>query len=455
MTRLAAPRAPVTLHLDGAAIVAEGGEPVAVALIAAGRLALARSPKFHRPRGPACLRAACDGCLARVDGVPNVMTCRLPAREGTVIETQNVVGWRETDLLRVADWFFPQGMNHHELLAGVPGLQRVFQGLARRVAGVGRLPDTLPEKQLRPRPARRREADVLIVGSGPAGMAAAVELARRGRKVEVVDDDLAWGGSARTLEAIAPGAWRPLLDAFARLIADADVGGRASADVGGRASADVGVSPGAVFLRTTAAGVFGDDVLLAMEGGEDGESGVEVVRARTLVLAPGAHDGTVAFEGNDVPGVMSARAGCRLLAHRVLPGARIVVARVGGGGPDGHVFARAFAAARPEATVVDGVPLRVSGSSRIKAVTFASAPDEALACDALLVDAPTAPAYELAAQAGASLVHERSSTSCGFVVRTGPGGRVRDGVFVAGEAAGTPLEPAAIWAAARELAAHA
>src|SRR5580698_5480837 len=106
MLRLRPPSHPVTLRFDGERIVAERGEPAAVALIAAGHLALARSPKFHRPRGPACLRAACDGCLARVDDEPNIMTCRVPAAEGTRVETQNVVGSRRTDLLRMADWFF-------------------------------------------------------------------------------------------------------------------------------------------------------------------------------------------------------------------------------------------------------------------------------------------------------------------------------------------------------------
>src|ERR1700722_5097969 len=116
-------RDPVTMHLDGQAVVAERGEPVAVALIAAGNHALARSPKFHRPRGPACLRAACDGCLARVDDEPNIMTCRVPAADGMRIEAQNVMsvmGSKDTDLLRVADWFFPDGMKHHALFAAVP-----------------------------------------------------------------------------------------------------------------------------------------------------------------------------------------------------------------------------------------------------------------------------------------------------------------------------------------------
>src|SRR5271169_5125135 len=195
MLRLQPPRDPVTMHLDGHAVAAERGEPAVASLLAAGYGALARSPKFHRPRGPACLRAACDGCLARVDGVPNVMTCRVAARDGMKVETQNVIGSRERDVLRMADWFFPAGMNHHELFAGVPGVQRVMPAFARRVAGLGKL----PAEAGAPRQARRRDADVVVVGSGPAGMGAALALAGKGRQVEVLDDDLVWGGSTRAL----------------------------------------------------------------------------------------------------------------------------------------------------------------------------------------------------------------------------------------------------------------
>src|SRR5688572_6109783 len=95
--RTRALRAPVTIYLDGAAVPADQGEPLAVALVASGRVTLARSPKLHRPRAPSCLRGACDGCLARVDGVPNVMTCLRPAAGGERIEVQNVIGSRRAD----------------------------------------------------------------------------------------------------------------------------------------------------------------------------------------------------------------------------------------------------------------------------------------------------------------------------------------------------------------------
>jgi sarcosine oxidase subunit alpha len=319
------------------------------------------------------------------------------------IESQNVVGSRDTDLLRLTDWFFPEGLNHHELLAGVPGASRVMQTLARRIAGLGRLPLLAAP----PSAARRREVDALVVGAGPAGMATALELSKRARRVEVVDDDLTWGGSARALGGRAGAGWEPLVRAMGEAMSASRVAFRS---------------------RTTAAGIYGDDVLVA------DREGVEVITAKTLVLAPGAHDGVLAFEGNDLPGVMSARAGCRLLSYGVTLGKRVVVAVEPGAGPFGEAYARAH----PPATLVRGTPLRVRGSARPREVSIATDAGEVrLRCDALLVDARRAPAYEICAQAGADLIHE----SAGFRVRTSTGGKIREGVFAAGEAVGTAFEP--------------
>jgi sarcosine oxidase subunit alpha len=417
--RVRPPTDPVPITFDGEEILAQRGEPIAAALVAAGKLVVARSPKFHRPRGPSCLRGACDGCLARVDETPNVMTCMTPCAEGTAVVTQNRLGPREADLLRMTDWFFPDGMNHHELFAGVPGVQNVMQAFARRVAGLGKLPHAIEAG----RRAARREVDAVVVGAGPAGMAIATRLARAGRAVEVLDDQLAPGGG---LLALAPTS-----------------NGYAFAEI--RASFVDLVTRKAIVLRTRtyAGGVYGRDLLVV------GPDGAGVIDAKTLVLACGAHDGVLAFEGNDVPGVMSARAAGFFLERGVICGTKIVIAIAAGGGPFGRAFAGAIAdlpeKQRPKVTVVDREPTAVRGASRVKAVVVGKKEHPA---DALLVDAPRAPAYELAEQAGARVRHEAR----GYVVET-DAGRIGERVYAVGEMTGTPFDGARIAADADRAAA--
>lgn len=406
------------MTFDGEPVAAHHGEPLAAALVASGRMALARSPKFHRPRGPACFRAACDGCLARVDGAPNVMTCAVPARDGLEVSSQNTLGSREVDLLRVTDWFFPKGLNHHELFAGVPGVQTLMQTFARRVAGLGKL----PAAPLPPRDAVRRRADVVVVGSGPAGSLVACLASQRGRKVELLDDALESGGVGRLLR---DPAWRRIEERLDQ------------------------ASKAGVLVRpvTTAAALYGDDLLVV------GPHGVEIVEARALVLAPGAHDGGLAFEGNDLPGVMSARAGCALLAHRVLAGVRVVVVVPPDGGPFGREFEASVRAreAGSAVTVLEGVPRRARGAGRVKSVSVEGRDGRSIEhrADAVLIDAPRAPAYELCQQAGATLAHAPR----GFVVRA-EAGKIRGGVWALGEVTGDPLDPARLEARAHDVVAQ-
>ena len=406
MRRIGEPEKPVRMTYDGAEIVADEGEPMAASLLGAGRAAVARSPKFHRPRGPSCMRAACDGCLARVDGVPNVMTCRTPARDGAEIVTQNTLGTRDLDLLRVTDWFFPKGMNHHELFAGVVGVERLMQGFARRVAGLGKLPASIEKSKK----AERRSIDALVVGSGPSGMCAATVLAKKSRRVEVVDDALELGGSLRAL-APKDGPWREIEDDFRQMMHSGQILARP---------------------RTTAAAVYGDDVLVV------GDGGPEVVAAKTIVIASGAHDGVLAFEGNDVPGVMSVRAALFVLSRGVVVGKKIAVVRTGTDSTLTDAFvARAAEIDGVTVTVIEGTPVAVGGASRARNVVVRRGKTEKkISCDAVLVDAPRAPAYELAEQAGARIEHRRE----GFFVVTDRG-KIRDGFYAVGELTGAAYDP--------------
>jgi sarcosine oxidase subunit alpha len=278
----------------------------------------------------------------------------------------------------------------------------MMQLFARRIAGLGKIPDAA----LAPRKAERKELDALVVGSGPAGMMAALALAKKGRSVEVVDDAMELGGSALALDAFAP-----VLEAFRENVQSTYIRAR----------------------RAVAAGIFGDDVLVA------GEEGATIVHAKAVILAPGAHDGVLAFEGNDLPGIASARAGAMLARRGVTFGERGVVVTSGGG-----TWADALAR-HAKVEVIEGTPIAASGSSRVKGVTVKTKQGEKkIDCDSLFIDAPCAPAYELCAQAGAPLRHEPR----GFVVTEG---KIRDGFFAVGEVAGTTLELGAMESAVRTL----
>ena len=78
----------VTLRVDGEAILALEGEPIAAALLAAGRHVFRYTTKRNEPRGVFCALGRCTDCVMVVDGRPNVRTCVTPVKDGMIIETQ-------------------------------------------------------------------------------------------------------------------------------------------------------------------------------------------------------------------------------------------------------------------------------------------------------------------------------------------------------------------------------
>jgi sarcosine oxidase subunit alpha len=385
------------LH-DGELLEAEAGESLAHALIAADRLVLARSPKLHRPRGPFCLRGACDGCLVRMDGNPNVMACRTRVRGGESVETQNVLGSRELDLLNATDFLFPKGIDAHRLLTSVTGASGVVTRLARRIAGLGRLPD-------HPAPiraAKRRELDVLIVGGGGTGLSLARAL---GARATLVDDALEFGGRSR---------W------FAPELA-------AAAEAEARAA-------GATLLgETTALGAYREpddgSGRLSVPCSRAGQ--VLLFRVRCLLLASGCHDAVPGFAGADLPGVFSARAGLALQAAAIVPDARIVLV---GAGPANALLEQRFGKF-VVARVEDPNDLeRAIGKLRLRGVSLRSAEGlRRLRAGALFYDATPAPAFELAVQAGAQVEYQNG---VGYVPVLDSEGRAAPAVYCAGSITG-------------------
>jgi sarcosine oxidase subunit alpha len=391
-TRLGDPSEAVELLHDGERLSARRGESLALSLIAADRLLLSRSPKLHRARGPYCLRGACEGCLVRVNGIPNQPACRTFVQGGEVVETQNVLGSREMDLLSAADFLFPQGIDHHRLMAGVRGLSPIVGSFARRIAGLGTLAHHAPATQ----PAERREVIVLIVGGGRKGLALAAQL---GGLATLADDGPRLGGSLLALDPTRAEA----LSAGAR-------------------------AAGATLLEQTS--------VVALSREPDGASGpisallvgperTVVARAQCVLLATGKHDAVPAFPNNDLPGIFSARAALFAWRSDVLIGSRVAVV---GSGRYSEGLMQQMSGAVELVALDETSVVRAIGRERVTGVEMHSAgKTRRIKVDALVFDGRGAPSFELAVQAGAVVDFDPGA---GYCPRADAQGRVAERVFV-------------------------
>jgi sarcosine oxidase, subunit alpha len=412
----------ITLELEGEPVPALEGEPVACSLLAAGESVLARSIKYHRARGPYCFSGACSHCLMRVDGLPNVYTCRTPARDGMRLERQNAYPSAKVDVFEAIDWFFPKKLDHHEMFAGVPVAEQVMAKVARQLAGLGLLPTApAPERM----PVRTERPRVAVVGGGAAGLAAAQVLAERQVPFLLFERDAQLGGRHVTgaLEPDAP----------------------ALPDTSGLPAASVR-------LRTTVIGLFDDEAGRFLAAVVDGPEGLGLVKvyAERFLLAPGGHPPMLPFENNDLPGVYAGRAASLLVRrHGVAP----EVAALVGWGPELYALARLMAERGTKvAAVVDlkavpppdapagsvrGGELKAHGLGAVSGLSYADASGRRVkvACDAVLVAVGTSPSFELARQGGAKVEFDEAREV--FAVVADVDGRTAaPDVWVAGDVTG-------------------
>lgn len=293
----------------------------------------------------------------------------------------------------------------------------LHEGLrASSLAGRGRLsPDQDPARY----DTLHAHCDLLVVGAGPAGLAAALAAAHSGARVVLADEQPEPGGSL-----LGTGEY---------------VDGLPGAVWAARARTEIEAA-GARFLpRTTVSGYFDDNYLLAVERrtahlGDLAPASVSRervwrIRARRVLLATGAHERSLAFADNDRPGIMLAGA-ARAYLHRwgVLPGRRAVVlttndsAYAGAGelaaaGLDIAAVLdarprpgrRAARAARAGLDVRAGqVVLGTGGEEHLSSVTAAVRGDadrtaQDLDADLLLVSGGWSPAVHLYSQSGGRL----------------------------------------------------
>jgi len=410
MPRLPDPRfAPdCAIAVDGKRIAARAGESVAAAMLAAGRPLLARSAKYHRPRGPFCLAGSCGSCLVRVDGEPNVRACRTACRDGLRVETQNAFPSAAHDLLGVVDRVTPRGLDHHHLATWSRLANRIAVRLSRSLAGLGRLGDRAPSPYP---PAAEERFDALVVGAGPAGLGAAQVLAAAGRRVLLVEEAARLGGRLRCGYALPD---EPALG-WAYEIAQA-----------------VRRAGGEVALSSSALGLWRDGGRpLAAVHADAPSPRLRLVRADRIVLCTGGTPQPPDFENADLPGILSGRGIAAALAEDgVVPGERAAIL---GTGLEAEALAARLRAAGMTAEVVPGEVARARGRARVKGLVLAGAPP--VDCDTVAVATIPAPACELARQVGARVAFDPALGA--FAIQTGADGSTGvPGLWAAGEATG-------------------
>jgi sarcosine oxidase subunit alpha len=300
----------VLFRFEGKKMHGLSGESIAKALFRNEIRTLSHSVKYGRARSIHCGRGRCVMCHVEVDGVTGVKSCLTPLAAGMVIRRQDYRpfygSWITGVLGRVQ---LPAGF-YYRMFTRPRIVRRVFVDVIRRLAGVGKIDHSSNALHETPPPnpsfARLKLSyDVVVVGAGVSGLAAALGAANAGAQVLLVDEYKNPGGHSigRGLE---PGSVAARDDLLRRV----------------RHAAGVETASG-----TIAQGFYPPDRLLlghARQG--ESEGGLKTVAAKAFVFATGAQDLVPLFENNDLPGVFGAR-GLRLFLERdgLVPGGNAVV----------------------------------------------------------------------------------------------------------------------------------
>jgi len=296
------PDRPVAFRFDGRRMQGLEGDTLASALLANGKRLIARSFKYHRPRG--IVTAGPEEPCALVDVIdaegrePNRLATTLALHEGLVAESQNRWPSLRFDALALNDLiarFLPAGFYYKTFMAPGWAWERLYEPLIRRAAGLGRL-EAIVGDHAAPAETVHDHADVLVVGAGVAGLAAAHRLGASGLRVMLTDQDVVLGGGS-----LLDARWTAWRESLCAGLADL---------------ATVRCLP-----RTTVLGAYGHGVFGALETLSPAETTrfgglrerLRIIRARRVVFATGALERLIAFPGNDLPGVMLAGAALKYL----------------------------------------------------------------------------------------------------------------------------------------------
>jgi NADPH-dependent 2,4-dienoyl-CoA reductase/sulfur reductase-like enzyme/Fe-S-cluster-containing hydrogenase component 2/bacterioferritin-associated ferredoxin len=259
-------RKQVEFTWNGEALTGNKGDTIASALIANDIHIFGHHAKDNSPQGMFCANGQCSQCLVFANGL-SVKSCMSLLKEGMVVES----------------------------MEGLP---------------------SLPEDDEMPtlREAPIREVEVLIIGGGPAGLSAAIELGKRGADTLIADDKGGLGGKL-------------LLQThkFFGSVEDSYAGTRGFEIAQILENKVRNLDSVEIWLNTTVVGIFSDGIVGAVKGRL-----YRKIRPLKIMVATGAREKMLSFPGNTLPGIYGAGA-FQTLVNRDLVKSSERVLIVGGG----------------------------------------------------------------------------------------------------------------------------
>jgi len=328
-------RRPLAFRFDGRTLHGYAGDTLASALLANGVHLVARSFKYHRPRGILGLGSEEPNALIQLGRgnrtEPNLRATQIELFDGLDARSQNRWPCLRFDVGAVNSAFhrlFPAGF-YYKTFMWPPALWKTYEEVIRHAAGLGRAPEGPdPDRYER----MHAHCDVLVAGGGPAGLAAALAAGRSGARVILADEQAEFGGS---------------------LLGDDDVtiGGGPATDWIAEVVAELESMPDVTLLRRATVNGYYDHNYLTIAERVTDHLGVGLptvprqrlwkVRAKRVILATGAIERPLVFRDNDRPGIMlSSAVRGYAVRYGVLAGDRPLIVT---GNDDGYRTALALA----------------------------------------------------------------------------------------------------------------
>jgi len=312
--------APLSFQFDGRELSGFAGDTLASALLANDVHLVGRSFKYHRPRGILSAGAEEPNALVQLaEGAstePNVRATAVELYAGLSARSQNCWPSAAFDLGAINDRIgrlLPAGF-YYKTFMWPASMWLRYEKAIRAMAGLGRAP-VIPDPDRYDH--MHAHCDVLVVGAGPAGIAAALGAGRAGARVILADQQNEIGGQLLGERFEIGGS--PALAWVAAARAELD-----------------SISEVRILERTTLTGYYDHNFLIGCQRlidhlgpqarAQSARQRLWKIRAREVVIATGSHERPIVFPDNDRPGiVLACAARCYVNRYGVRPGARAVV----------------------------------------------------------------------------------------------------------------------------------